>query len=91
MDAVWLGLFAGGITSIGFIPQLVKGYRTKRLDDVSYLMPIVLTFGMFLWLLYGIVQEDLAIIAANIFAVSCNSLLVFMKKYYENHPSGHNI
>ena len=32
-----LGLTAGAVTSMGFIPQLIRGYRTKKLDDVSLL------------------------------------------------------
>lgn len=91
MDIVWIGIMAGGITSLGFIPQLVKGYRTKKLEDVSYLMPLVLAFGMMLWLIYGLLQADIAIITANIIAVSCNIALVLMKKYYEKSPKGHNI
>ena len=91
MDIVWLGILAGGITSLGFIPQIIKGYRTKKLEDVSYLMPIVLAIGMFLWLLYGIFQADLAIIAANIFGIGCNTTIVIMKKYYNANPIGHNI
>ena len=82
MNVIWLGLVAGAVTSVGFIPQLVKGYRTKKLEDVSYLMPMVLVFGMILWLMYGIFQLDYAIIAANMFGVGCNVLLVVMKKYY---------
>jgi MtN3 and saliva related transmembrane protein len=91
MDILWLGILAGGITSFGFIPQLVKGYKTKKLQDVSYLMPMVLIFGMTLWLLYGIFRWDFAIIVANIFAVGCNVTLILMKKIYENAPKGHNI
>ena len=48
-----LGLFAGVITSIGFIPQLIKGYMTKKLEDVAYFMPIVLAIGMAIWFIYG--------------------------------------
>jgi uncharacterized protein with PQ loop repeat len=37
MDFVMtLGLVAGAVTSMGFIPQLIRGYRTKELDDVSW-------------------------------------------------------
>ena len=78
----WLGVVAGAITSIGFIPQLFRGYKTKRLDDISYWMPIVLAFGLFLWLLYGFLRNDLAIIVANIFGVMCNFFLILMKKLY---------
>ena len=58
MDAIdLLGLIAGAITSLGFIPQLIQGYRTKKLNDVSYYMLLTLAVGMTLWLLYGIVLE----------------------------------
>ncbi|MEA2055086.1 MAG: SemiSWEET transporter [Candidatus Thermoplasmatota archaeon] len=83
MDWTILGLLAGGITSAGFIPQLVRGFRTKRLNDVSYYMPLVLIVGMSLWLLYGIIREDLSIIVANFVGVSCNTLLITMKKIYQ--------
>ena len=78
----WLGVAAGTITSIGFIPQLFRGYKTKQLDEVSYWMPFVLTTGMSLWLIYGILRNDIAIIVANTFGVACNILLVVMKKWY---------
>jgi MtN3 and saliva related transmembrane protein len=81
-----LGFAAGTVTSIGFIPQLIRGYRTKTLQDVSYWMPLVLASGMLLWLLYGFFRNDIAIIVANSFGVSCNILLITMKKWYS--PKG---
>jgi len=83
MDWTILGLLAGGITSAGFIPQLVRGFRTKKLNDVSYYMPLVLIIGMSLWFLYGIIRRDLSIIVANFVGVSCNILLITMKKIYQ--------
>jgi len=77
-----LGFTAGAVTSVGFIPQLIRGYRTKKLHDVSYWMPFVLTSGMLLWLIYGIFRNDIAIIVANSFGVICNILLLIMKKGY---------
>ena len=91
LNVIWLGLLAGSITSLGFIPQLVKGYRTKKLDDVSYWMPVVLACGMFLWLTYGFFLNDLPIIAANIFGIGCNISLVVMKKYYIQSQQNNNI
>ena len=77
-----LGFIAGVITSIGFIPQLVRGFRTKKLEDVSYYMPIVLAIGMTLWLSYGILLGRIAIVVANSFGVSCSLILIIMKKKY---------
>lgn len=77
-----LGFTAGAVTSVGFIPQLIKGYRTKKLNDVSYWMPAVITFGMSLWLFYGIIRNDITIIIANSFGAMCNVSLIIMKKHY---------
>lgn len=77
-----LGLIAGAITSMGFIPQLLKGYKTKKLEDVSYFMPIILAIGMAIWLVYGILKDALAIICANTFAILCCLILIIMKKRY---------
>ncbi len=77
-----IGILAGILTSIGFIPQLIKGYKTKKLDDVSYYMPSVLAIGMILWLTYGILIESIAVITANFFSIACNITLLVMKKIY---------
>jgi len=79
-----LGLVAGAVTSIGFIPQLIRAYRTKKLDDVSYYMPTILSIGMFLWLIYGVFSNALPIIVANAFGMSCCVLLMMMKKIYSS-------
>ena len=76
------GLFAGAITSLGFIPQLIRGYRTKKLDDVSYYMPGVLAVGMTLWLIYGIFSGAAAIIIANAFGICCCLTLILLKMKY---------
>lgn len=83
IDSITLiGFSAGAITSIGFIPQLIRGYRTKKLDDVSYGMPAVLAIGMTLWFLYGLLRLDLAVILANAVGITCNIFLIIMKKHY---------
>jgi len=76
------GLIAGAITSFGFIPQLIKGYRTKKLEDISYFMPIVLSIGMTLWFSYGILIDSIAVMTANAFGVLCCIVLIVMKKIY---------
>ena len=77
-----IGLLAGIITSVGFLPQILKGFKTKKLDDVSFFMPIILTIGMALWLTYGYLINSLPVIAANIFSIGCCVTLLIMKKKY---------
>jgi MtN3 and saliva related transmembrane protein len=84
----YLAFVAGALTSTGYIPQIIKGYRTRKLDDVSLIMPAVLGCGMFLWLIYGLAREDSAIIAANVVGASFTTLLVLMKMRYSKAGKG---
>ena len=85
MDSwTYLAFVAGALTSTGYIPQIVKGIRTRKLDDVSLLMPAVLGLGMFLWLIYGLAREDPAIIVANVVGASLTAVLVAMKILYKS-------
>lgn len=77
-----LGLIAGVITSIGFLPQLFRGYRTKKLEDLSYFMPIVLAIGMTLWFIYGFLINSIAVMVANAFSICCSIGLIIMKMKY---------
>ncbi len=78
-----LGILAGAMTSSGYVPQIVKGWRSRKMDDVSFLMPAILGMGMFLWLLYGIHMNDIAIIIANITGCALTATIVVMKRRFD--------
>ena len=80
---VMLGLTAGFFTTLGYAPQIVKGYRTGKMDDVSILMPTLLMLGLGLWLVYGLVVNDFPIIFWNAIAVVLNFLIIMMKLHYD--------
>ena len=79
---IYIGLLAGFITTLGYIPQVVKGYRSGRMDDVSIFMPVVLMAGMTLWLIYGIILEDIPIMLWNAVSVILNGVIIVMKLRY---------
>jgi MtN3 and saliva related transmembrane protein len=81
---IYLGLVAGALTSSGYLPQILKGYATKKMGDVSLLMPTILGLGMFLWLLYGVHERDLPIIVANVAGCTFTATLVVMKLRYDS-------
>lgn len=83
MDAwIVLGLIAGALTTSGYIPQIVKGYRTKKMDDVSLMMISVLCVGMSLWIAYGYGTNDLALLISNIVGTTFLAILVAMRIHY---------
>ena len=82
MTATLIGLVAGALTSLAAVPQVVRAYRTKRVRDISIWQPVLLDAGMLLWLYYGVVIGDVPLIAANIFSLACNSILIVLKIIY---------
>ena len=77
-----LGLVAGIFTTAAVVPQLWKAWKTKEVEDVSLKMFFVLVTGLALWLVYGIIKNDLPIIATNGTALFLNSLMIyFIIKY----------
>ena len=60
-----IGLIAGICTTVSFIPQIVKILKTRHAGDISLYMYLVLTTGILLWLIYGILLGKTPIIVAN--------------------------
>lgn len=66
MDGVTtLGLIAGTLTTIAFIPQIVKAWQSKSTSDLSWGMVTTFSTGVLLWLIYGIWIDSLPVILAN--------------------------
>ena len=78
-----LATIAGVMILSGWVPQIVKGYRTKKLDDVSKYLMILVAGGAFLWLIYGIEKEDPYIIGVNVAAIVLTMIVLSMKFRYE--------
>ncbi len=77
-----LGTVAGVMILSGWVPQIIKGYRTKKLDDVSKYLMILLASGAFLWILYGIEKDDPFIIGVNVAAIVLTMIVLGMKFNY---------
>ncbi len=78
-----LGLLAGTITSITFIPQVVKIWKTKSAKDLSLAMLLMLMVGVTLWLIYGLLVKDAAIIYTNSMVLTMSSVMLFFKLKYK--------
>ena len=61
----YLGYLAAFCTTVAFIPQAVKVYKTKHTKDISLGMFSLLNFGFVFWLIYGIILNSYPIILAN--------------------------
>jgi len=83
MDAtVLIGYMAGTLTTVSFLPQVIRSYTTRSTRDISFKMLILFGAGMLLWTIYGILVNSLPIIAANVITFVLVVVLVAMKVHY---------
>lgn len=82
MTPTTVGLVAGTLTSIAAIPQVIKTLKTRHVRDISIWQPLLLAFGVALWMVYGILIGDFPLIVANITPLICNVVLTGMKIRY---------
>jgi len=80
--ADWIGSAAATLTTVAFIPQAWKVWRTNHTADISLGMYILFTLGVALWLAYGILLESWPIIIANcVTLLLAGSVLVMKIKF----------
>lgn len=77
-----LGLLAGTLTTVAFVPQVIKIWKTKHATDVSLGMFAIFSCGVLLWLFYGIEVHATPVIIANAVTLGLSlTILVFKMKY----------
>ncbi|WP_432454862.1 MULTISPECIES: SemiSWEET transporter [unclassified Agarivorans] len=79
IDSTILGYFAAFCTTCAFIPQVIHTWKTRDTSSISLGMYALFVLGVFLWLVYGILLEDLPIIIANIITFTLASAILLLK------------
>lgn len=74
-----VGSMAGGLTTIAFIPQVVRTWKTRSAQDISLFMFLLFSCGVLLWLIYGILLHALPIIVANGITLTLSTSILAMK------------
>ena len=81
--ALILGYFAGALTTISFVPQVIKIWKTKSTKDISLITFIAFCLGVFLWMLYGIILHSLPVIIANSIGLVLGLIILILKIKYK--------
>jgi len=76
------GFLAALLTTIAFVPQLYKTWKTKSADDVSLIMLILFIIGLFCWIVYGLKIGSFPILVANIITFIFNFSILILKITY---------
>lgn len=77
-----LGFVAASLTTLSFVPQVVRAWKSRSTHDLSGAWLAAFTTGIFLWLVYGLSIGDRPVIAANAVTLLLTLTLVGLKIRY---------
>ncbi|MBI5123297.1 SemiSWEET transporter [Candidatus Roizmanbacteria bacterium] len=66
IDNTVIGMIAASLTTLAFLPQTIKTWKTRKTKDISLPMYVTFVVGMMIWLYYGFAIQSLPLIAGNI-------------------------
>jgi len=79
----YVGFFAAFCTTIAFVPQAIKVYKSKSTKDISLYMFLIFTVGVLSWLIYGIIISNLPVILANAATLALSLFILIYKLRYK--------
>jgi len=79
-----LGYSAGFITSLTFLPQVLKTWKEKSAKDISLLMFVIAAINEVMWIVYGVLLDNWVIISTNAVVLSMSLIMIFLKFRYTN-------
>ncbi|WP_019882013.1 MULTISPECIES: SemiSWEET transporter [unclassified Methylophilus] len=74
-----IGSIAAVCTTIAFVPQVIKSWRTRDLSGISLPMYTIFTTGVLLWMIYGILRQDWPVIIANAITAILAGVVLWLK------------
>jgi MtN3 and saliva related transmembrane protein len=78
-DTTTIGFIAAILTTISFLPQVFKVWRTRSAKDVSLGMYFMFSAGVALWLVYGVLIESWPVILSNLLTLVLAGAVLVMK------------
>lgn len=81
-----LGFIATAFTTSSFVPQVWRTWKTRDVSGISLPTYAIITIGLALWLLYGLLKNDLPLIVANAVMVVLTGAITFMKIRFGRIP-----
>ncbi len=75
----WLGYIAGTISTLTFLPQVIKTWKTKSAKDISLFMFVFATVSVILWLVYGLLIDNGSIIYTNSVILVLSLIMLWFK------------
>ena len=74
-----IGFLAAILTTFSFLPQAILTLRTRKTDEISLVMYLMLNIGIICWLVYGVVRDGIVLILANSVTLLFSLPILFVK------------
>ena len=74
-----VGYPAAFLTTVAFMPQAWKSWRSRDLSGISLPMYALFTMGVALWLAYGVVIGSMPVIVANAITLLLAAVVLLLK------------
>ena len=87
MVSQWFGTAAAVLSTAAFIPQVLKTWKTKKAEDVSYALLVAFCSGCFCWVIYGYLIQAYAVLIANTITLSLNLVILGLKLSFDKATS----
>lgn len=78
-----LGYAAGAITSLTFLPQVIKTWKEKSAKDISLLMFVIAAVNEVMWITYGTLLNNWVIILTNVIVLAMSLTMIYLKFRYK--------
>jgi len=78
-----IGLIAATLTTLSFVPQVIRTWKMKETRDISLSMFMMLAVGIILWTVYGFIIQDLPVILANCVSFILTVIIISFKLKYK--------
>ena len=78
-----LGYSAGVVTTLIFLPQVIKTWKEKSAKDISLAMFVIAAVNDVMWIVYGILKDDLVILLTNSVVLIMALTMIYFKLRYK--------
>ena len=85
-----VGFAAATLSTIAFLPQVIKTWQTQSAKDVSYALLMTFSTGCLCWVIYGYEVDAKPVMIANSFTLALNLTILAMKIVFENQSNQAN-
>lgn len=78
------GFAAAFLSTVAFLPQVIKTWKIRKAEDVSYALLITFSSGCLCWVIYGFKTHSKPVLIANMLTLGLNLTILSMKLAFEN-------